>query len=367
MIGGKLVARILSDDTSAHVVALVRGTDEASARERLLDVVCTLSPEVCRETICRGIKVVCGDITDDRLGLSEDIYHSLAGSVTHVIHCAASVQFDIPVDCARDVNFAGTRNLMAFAARVKEAGNLKRIAHISTAYVCGDQGGTIQESCLSDEPVFSNSYEQTKWETEQWVCSKKNELPIVIFRPSIVVGDSRTGATTAFNVLYIPISYISRGLLTALPCSPDVPLDVVPVDYVADAINHILFKVEDSVGKTFHLTSGHGSTLTSGEISQRAVEFFNRSNPDKRLEPVHFVPGIHSPERSEISSACRRMFTLVKPFLPYLGVIRSFDTTNTDAALAGTSIHPPRIGTYLERILDYGLKANWGRRARKAA
>ena len=116
---------------------------------------------------------------------------------------------------------------------------LDRFIHVSTAYVAGITKGTFREHQLDEGQEFRNTYEQTKWEAEH-VVNDASDLNPVIARPSIVMGESGSGWTPAFNVLYWPIRAFSRGLFDEVPARPEALVDVVPVDYVADALVHLL-------------------------------------------------------------------------------------------------------------------------------
>ena len=158
-----------------------------------------------------------------------------------VMHCAASISFDLPLDEARAINVEGTREIIELA-REASRGRLERFIHVSTAYVAGITEGTFREDQLDAGQEFRNTYEQTKWEAEH-VVNDASDLDPVIARPSIVMGESGSGWTPAFNVLYWPIRAFSRGLFAEVPARPEALVDVVPVDYVADALVHLL---EDS-------------------------------------------------------------------------------------------------------------------------
>src|SRR5205823_4457876 len=124
----------------------------------------------------------------------------------------------------------------------------------STAYVAGTHNGVFAERDLDVGQSFHNSYEQSKFEAEQLVRARE-DLPFTILRPSIVVGDRSSGWTSAFNVLYWPLRAFARGLFDAVPAIPTAPVDVVSIDYVADAI-HELCQCPLAAGETYHLTAG---------------------------------------------------------------------------------------------------------------
>jgi thioester reductase-like protein len=367
-VGGKLAARVLSDGSVSRVVLLVRGESVAQARARSLDILRRLSPETDLARTDEKMEVLCGDITLAGLGLSEDTLKNLTAGVTHIIHAAASTAFDLPLECARRVNCTGTRNVLTLAAQARQTGTLRAMAHISTAFVGGSQSGVIYEDSLPDNPYFSNTYEQTKWETEKTVRALASDLPVNIFRPSIVVGDSRTGRTTAFNVLYAPLKLICRGALRALPCSPDAALDVVPVDYVADAIHHILLKREQVPHTTYHIVAGADKCITVGEIVSRAVKCFDAGRACRRSISVEFAPDSTRQTASLTRERdMRRMHKLMKRYTPYLSGNRTFDNANTTRALRHTNIEVPNPSCYLNILLDYCLDTDWGERLSTAA
>ena len=129
--------------------------------------------------------------------------------------------------------------MIGFARECKALGRLERFVHVSTAYVSGKQSGTFRERQLDAAQEFRNTYEQTKWEAEHVVMAAGDLAP-AIARPSIVMGEADTGWTPAFNVLYWPLRAFSRGLFDEIPALPAAHVDVVPVDYVADALVHLL-------------------------------------------------------------------------------------------------------------------------------
>src|SRR5439155_23621126 len=107
---------------------------------------------------------------------------------------------------------------------------------VSTAYVAGAHVGRFGERDLVVGQRFRNPYERSKFEAELLVQAHSDTLPVQVLRPSIVVGDSRSGWTSSFNVLYSPLRAFASGAYPAIPARRSAPVDVVPVDYVAEAI-----------------------------------------------------------------------------------------------------------------------------------
>jgi len=227
-VGGKLVPAILRDVPEVTITLVVRGRSQSHAQDRAMRTIRKLTPDFDLGIAGDRVKVVCGDITRLRLGLGINDYDALAGECTHIIHSAAATKFRISEDEARAVNYDGTRHIADFAVRSEQLGGIRRFAYIGTAYACGNRSGHIPEASFNTKPEFSNVYEQTKWEAERYLYGLRDDLPIDIFRPSIIVGDSRTGIINEFSVLYIPLKLILTGQIRVLPCHPDIPLDVVP-------------------------------------------------------------------------------------------------------------------------------------------
>lgn len=366
-VGSNLIPRILKNDPTTRLVLLIRGNSDSEAEKRLDEMLWASSPEIDFNQVKKRIKVIRGDITLKRLGLSESIYARLAKEVTHIIHSAATVQFQLPLECARLVNCRGTKNVMALAQNAQEAGKLKRVAYVSTAYVSGNREGRIFEDELDCGQEFSNTYEQTKFESEKLVRGLMKKLPITIFRPSIIVGDSETGKTTAFNVLYLPLKLIYNHVVKILPGSRKTPLDVVPVDFVSDGINHIFLKTNQGIGKTYHLTAGEKKATTAGEIVDLAVDYFNQTT-EQCIPQIKFFPLdlYHTMERSPHSHS-KKALQAMAIYEPYLSMERVFDNTNTCLALRGTNITPPQFKRYCQTILRYSIEADWGKRLKCAA
>lgn len=346
-IGARIIVELLGTGSDIQVIALVRGKSVLEARGRLNANIRRIAPDLVDWGHTRSIQIVCGDIGESLLGLTSDAWESLASSVTHIIHAAASTQWHLPLECARAVNVSGTDNMLKLALHARHAGRLVRYVHLSTAYVCGEMAGTIGEINHSGRLHFANSYEQTKWEAEQKLLEVKEGLPITIIRPSITVGDSQTGLAVTYNVLYPPLKYILTGRLTELHCPPQNRLDLVPVDYVAKAVTHLTQHAQTDSGQIYHLTAGPERSMFIASIVKRAIKLVSadgRPNPKCR-----FVARMVR-ENGE-TRAARRVEALMGMYSSYLSIERHFDDANTQAALRDSGIRLPHIESYLDIIL----------------
>jgi thioester reductase-like protein len=343
-VGMELLARYL-ERGERDVVALVRAPDDESACARLDGVLANLFGT---RAAARGARVraLAGEVTSPALGLDPDRHRALAAEVTTIVHAAASVSFTLPIEEARAINLEGTRRMLDLAGLARREGGLERYAHVSTAYVAGTHSGRFCEADLDVGQRFRNSYEQSKFEAERLV-REHPEIPFTILRPSIVVGDRRSGWTAAFNVLYWPLRAFARGLFTAVPAVPSAPVDVVSIDYVADAI-YELCESPGGIGETYHLTAGANAS-TIGEIASAASRYFKRPVP-KVLSPHEFA-AFESPAALDGSSA----------YFPYFSVGTVFDDAATRARLEPLGIQASPLGDYLERLLDFATRSRWGK------
>ena len=162
--------------------------------------------------------------------MDPESYRRLQAETTRVIHSAATVRFDHSLDEARHINVEGTRQILDFAGGHAPASSF---TYVGTAYVAGERYDLVREDELNVGQGYRNTYEQTKAEAEALVRSRLGSLPGVILRPSIIVGDSRTGVTSSFKMMYWPLKIYARRLWRTVPGYPDAVLDIVPVDYVA--------------------------------------------------------------------------------------------------------------------------------------
>jgi long-chain acyl-CoA synthetase len=356
-VGMELLARYL-ERSERRVYALVRGADRHEAAARMQRTLHFLFG--ADHPYAERVVAVRGDITRPCLGL-RGRRDALAEEVSEIVHGAASISFELGLEDSRAINVEGTRRVLAFAERCAARGGLRRLSHISTAYVAGDHGGCFSEDDLDVGQRFRNAYEQSKFEAEGLVARARGRLPITVLRPSIVVGERDNGWTSSFNVLYWPLRAFARGAYVALPARRSAPVDVVPVDYVADAILY-LSQAREAEGATFHLTAG-AHTSSVGELVELATAFFERPAP-YLLDPLVYRRVVHPLlVRSSRDARYRRALERSEVFFPYFAARVRYDDRRSRVALRGSGIGPPPpLRVYFERLVEFALAAEWGRR-----
>lgn len=347
-VGMEVLARELRDPRR-RVVALIRAHDNAHATMRLHETLRCVFGSV--EPYADRVRAIAGDLEEPGLGID----HRWTRGVTDIIHCAACVSFDLPLERARAINVDGTRRVLEVAAQCR---GLRRFTHVSTAHVAGEHRGSFGEADLDVGQRFRNTYEMSKYDAERLVRLWARKVPVTIVRPSIVVGDRHSGWTPAFNVLYRPLRALADGAFAVLPARRDAAVDVVSVDYVADAIC-ALHEMPEGQGGVFHVTAA-GAAGSIDELLDLAVERLGCARP-RLVAPPLYRRCVH-PALVRCGSRDRRRFLrATETCLPYLAMRVSYDDAHARATL-GESIAPAPLSEYFDRLIDYALLARWGER-----
>lgn len=324
-VGSLVLERLI--ERGERVLALIRATDDAHARARLGDLAEQMWAD---RSAVAAVEVMAADLERDRLGLGDEAWDRLAARTRAVVHCAASVQFNLPEPQAVSVNVDGAARMVELAERARELGAAARFIHLSTAYVHGRSRGVAREAGPEGEPEYRNTYERTKHRAEKAVAA----LPgATILRPSIIVGDSRTGWTSSFNVVYMPLRALVGGALKAVPATPGALLDVIPVDEVVGVVVEMLDRPE--VEGVIQVVSGEAAP-TVERFATLALEHLGRP-------PVPCDP-----------AAAEQ----IGPYAPYTDVHHPFELRRA----LDFGARPADAEELVPRLLDHALAADWGRR-----
>jgi thioester reductase-like protein len=319
------------------------------------------------ELFISNVEIYEGDITSSSLGLEKQEYMKLCNEVDEVFHCAAVTHFEMQgADEHMAVNIKGTENVLQFT----NSGKQKRFHYISTAYVAGKQNGMIYEKHMVNEPLFNNEYERSKFVAEQLVTeyAKCNDIPYTIYRPGIIVGDSKTGATCKFDNLYLFVKVLLNiknsfiklksenldDVTIRVPGDPDALINLVPIDYVADAIVAILEKRE-SIGKIYHITNPNPPRLC--ELRDLVMTLLEIKGMHVKIDGEL--------EKQSLSTVEKLFFRQTRSYYSYLFSKLRFDDSSTQEILKGTGITCPAVTKKLVDVLiDFAVSHNWGEEKR---
>ncbi len=341
---GTQIARRLLADSDLSLVALVRGESDETAVRRLARAWWDW-PEL-GDAIGKRVEVLRGDVGQPCLGLESAAYEGLARRLTHVVHSAADLRLRGSIDELRRTNVDGTREVLALARAAGADHGLVRFSHVSTAYVASRDLAEVREADLGAATPDAPPYEQSKREGEELVREAGRELPITILRPGMVVGDSTSGEVKTFNTIYAPLRLYLTGRLRVVPASPSVRVNLVPVDYVAQAVVRLSLD-ERAGGLTFHLTAPWESLPTFREFTD-AVRFWARESLGVRLPRLVFMPVPLS--RGAGGGKGRGPLGLLQTLAPYLDDRRRFQRDNVDRLLGPYDLD---WRAFLPRLLEF--------------
>lgn len=339
-LGTALLPRTLRRAPEARAVAVVQDRWRATAESALARI------EDDDPSLAGRTRLVTGDITVAGLGLPVDELAALRDGPLEVFHLAAVYDLSVPAPLAWSVNVVGTRNVLDLAA---SAPSLRRLQYVSTCYVSGRYDGIFAEDDLVLGQPFSNHYEHTKHEAERLVAKARDTgMPVTIYRPSVVVGDSRTGATQKYDGPYYALQLIARqGRAAVMPLPGDpsrVQFNLVPSDFVVDAIA-ALAAYPGAVGRTVALAQPSPPSVL-GMCEAFAAE----CGTTLRVVPVaagvsrfgiDHVPGVG------------KLFRLPSSTLDYLTHPTEYDTRATTALLAEVGVTCPAFADHVGSMVAY--------------
>ena len=337
-LGSELVPRVLARSPEEQVVCLIQKKFADLARQRVREI------ETREPRTAGRIRLVEGDITVPGLGLADPA--ALQKEVTEVWHLAAVYDLSVRRSVGMKVNVEGTKNILDFAEGCAE---LHRLQYVSTCYVSGKFAGIYREADLAKGQAFNNYYEETKFLAEVEVRERmKRGLPATIYRPAIVVGDSRTGDTQKYDGPYFAIRWLLKqpgiAIMPVVGDTHRTRLNLVPRDFVIEAISYLSAQ-EKSLGKTYQLADPE--PLTIDEVLTAVAKATGRMMVRVPLSvtlakaAIDWVPGVY------------RLMQIPSSSIDYFVHPTYYDTANTRADLAGTGIEAPPLRSYLPTLVSF--------------
>ena len=341
-IGSRILEHYLQKGSKVQVLA--RSRDGVAAEDR----VATMLGEAKVSTdLQRNVQVLEGTIDEKDFGLAATDLKQVVSAAEQFIHSAATTHLGATAEQCDRANILGTDNALALARKCQTQGKLERYAHLSSYAASGTaKGGFFPEDSLPENPAFANEYERSKYAAEVRVREEAGRgLRTIIFRPSVTVGDTKTGRISSFNFFYQVVKILSSGMLSHWPDLRQQTVNIVPVDYVARAIRRGL-NSGWTTGKTFHLVSRNGALLHDLFELAHSLPHLRRL---PQLVPLpQWSRDLLSRKEQVIHDA------LEKYLLPYLGDIR-LETRNAEQLL-----ELPEISlAFLRRLIEYAVEAGY--------
>lgn len=301
---------------------------------------------------------IVGDLTKPLLGVSEHDIAALQGKIDHFFHLAAIYDMAASEDSQQAANVEGTRH----AVRLAEALQAKRFHHVSSIAVAGLYPGVFREDMFAEATRLENPYLRTKHESEKLV-REECKVPWRVYRPGMVIGHSKTGEMDKIDGPYYFFKLLQKLRQTLPQWVPTVGieggrLNIVPVDFVVDAMDHIAH-LEGEDGGTFHLTDPDPYKV--GEILNIFAEAGHAPRMAMRIDSrmFSFIPSMlrqtltRLPPVRRITDAVLGDLGIPRSVLEFINYPTRFDSRETERCLRGTGIQVPRLTDYAPVIWDY--------------
>ena len=344
-IGGHIAARLLGrHDEQLNVLVRADNAQDAAAKlwrglQLHMDAAAFADAMGSRITVFRG------DLTEPHFGLSDADYRRLAETTDSVIHCAASLNRKSEKSCL-NVNLRGTLEVVQLARRAAAGNGLRRFSQVSTVAVCGERNREVvtEDASIDWNRSDYDPYARTKKFCEHMVRELLPDISRTVFRPSIVLGDSRRPETTQFDMVR---AFVFLAGLPFLPFRATDRIDIVPVDYVAESVV-LLHQKQNPMHEIYHLSSGKGSE-TFGQLTHALAEAAGT------MEPL-FWPGLENRFTSVVNwlsnyrNGIGRSASLLKVFMPYLVWDTVFDNTRVVEEMGRA---PERFSRYCYPLLRF--------------
>jgi long-chain acyl-CoA synthetase len=344
-LGSYLGAGLLTEHRDT-LNLLVRAKTEQEARERLWTSLQLhfAFPEFL-EFLNTRVRIFRGDLTSELFGLPDDEYHALVDTTDSLIHCAASLNRKSEKQCL-NVNLRGTLEVIQLARRAQNRHGLRRYSHVSTVAVAGKRQNEVVTEDVAIDWARSDydPYARTKKFCEHMANQLLPDVPKTIFRPSIILGDSRRGDTSQFDMVQ---AFHVLAQMPVLPLRPEDKIDIVPANYVGKAIVTLHQKEPPAYG-IYHLSSGTGSQ-TYQELTDVLAQAGGMMRPT-------YSPWLGGTFSRTVNWAANRTgaighgASLLKVFWPYLDWNTVFDNSRVVAELGET---PAKFSTYAHALLKF--------------
>ncbi len=336
LLGAHISKWFLEKADSYRLILLVRKKNNIDAEKRGIEALKKVGVKDSEHF--KRVTIISGEIEKDNFSISEKEYKWLTEEVDSIFHCSAITSFQSSIDECRRINLTGTLNILHLASSCKK--NVL-VGHVSTSFVLGKKNGILKEKVISKlDWEFNNPYEQSKYEAELLISNyREKNFSVIIFRPSIIIGDSQAGKIWNFKLFYEAIRLFSSEVLDVFPGDRLTEHNFIPVDIAAEIICNLACK--DEAGKVFHVVSPNN--LNCYKMLRKASGFFKYKNP-KWISLKEY-------KESRLSFVQKR---IIDPFVPYFNYFGKYDSRKTFEALKKRNISLPKVDEILlEKMFLY--------------
>jgi nucleoside-diphosphate-sugar epimerase len=337
-LGGALTVELLSTNDWDNVLLLARGDDAAQAHARVLQALAKFGLKPQELARIRQEQVLCADFSEPAAFVQDP----RLASIRKVVHCAAITSFGANTKVFT-TNVEGT---LRFVHHLRQVAQIERFLHVSTAMICGDQPSTVVHEDDYPRPGVQHlvNYTESKAQVENLLKITLPGFPLVIVRPSIIVGHTRLGCKPSGSIFW---TFRISDALQAITCRADGYIDVVPGDYAARALS-LLLRKKTLAHTVYHISSGLAASCRWPELA----EAFARSRgvskaPFPRYESVHLADvELRKPEFDSLFGHCNKAFMMraIRLYGTFAGLNCVFAN---DRLIAEGAEAPPRFSDYL--------------------
>lgn len=357
---GSAIVPMLLQDRDTRIRILLRAESGAHLAQRLeaLHDFWQLPPT---DETRQRVEALRGDATLPRLGLDEATYARLCGDTTHLIHSAASVRMNDPLEHARRSAVGSAEAMLELARALARRNVLQKMEFVSTVGIAGKRPGVLPETWIDEPRAFHNSYERSKAEAETLVRAaiEQEGLPVTVHRPSMVIGDSRDGRIIHFQIFYYICEILSgRKTFGLLPDFGDARLDLIPVDHVAAAIV-ASSRGQSPQGPILNLCSGPERSPRIADLAALVRQILHEHGqelPRGRSIPRPWFAALPQLLRPFLPAPQKRLLATFPMYMDYLSDRQAFGNDVYRGWLEARNIFlPGTANQHVRRALDYYL------------
>jgi nucleoside-diphosphate-sugar epimerase len=345
LVGRMLIPVLQKHRPDRSIIALVRQPEQAARLEK------------------QGVRTVLGDLAKPRLGLSRTDYRRLEKGVTEILHAAANVRFDLPLEKSRVVNVGGVVEILQLA---QSCARLRKFGHVSTTFVNGYRQGVFDEEPVAPGQEFINGYQQTKFEAEGVVLEAMRYIPASIYRIPVLLADCEDGVVSQFGYTHHLIRMLPDCILPVIPGDADVLIDMAPADWVAASLAFV-FDFRFTEAAIRHLCAGVHRSMRLGDILAGISRAIERHPSYPRGRSVRFPRLVNIAEYEDFIKNCgdrslRFVAYAMGRHVHIMGMHQGYLTRKAQADLAGSGLLLPDMLRCLENTVTYCLNTEWGRK-----